>query len=308
MHGILLVDKPEGITSNEVVRIVRSRIRPAKVGHTGTLDPAATGLMVLLIGAGTRVLDYLDESRKRYLLTVQLGEETDTGDRDGTVVRKEDPSGISLAGIEEVLISYRGVLDQVPPHYSAIKKEGVPLYKLARKGIFPDLAPRVVEVFSLVATGWDPPLLELDLICSKGTYARALARDIGNDLGVGGRLERLRRTASGPFNVSDAMTLDQTTAGGAEAISSRIISLADALAHIPDLPVLPTEVRKLMQGAPVAVPRSRLSLASASADKPARLFKIVSGNGGILILVRPEPKGADVSIKPVKVFHTWKED
>ena len=308
MHGILLVDKPEGITSNEVVRIVRSRIRPAKVGHTGTLDPAATGLMVLLIGAGTRVLDYLDESRKRYLLTVQLGEETDTGDRDGTVIRKEDPSGINLAGIEEVLISYRGVLDQVPPHYSAIKKEGVPLYKLARKGIFPDLAPRVVEVFSLVATGWDPPLLELDLICSKGTYARALARDIGNDLGVGGRLERLRRTASGPFNVSDAMTLDQTTAGGAEAISSRIISLADALAHIPDLPVLPTEVRKLMQGAPVAVPRSRLSLASASADKPARLFKIVSGNGGILILVRPEPKGADVAIKPVKVFHTWKED
>lgn len=308
MHGILLVDKPEGITSNEVVQIVRSRIRPAKVGHTGTLDPAATGLMVILIGAGTRVLDYLDESRKRYLLTVQLGEETDTGDRDGTVIRKEDPSGISLAGIEEVLISYRGVLDQVPPHYSAIKKEGVPLYKLARKGIFPDLAPRVVEVFSLVVTGWDSPLLELDMICSKGTYARALARDIGNDLGVGGRLERLRRTASGPFNVSDAMTLDDATAGGADAISRRIISLPDAVAHIPDLPVLPTEVRKLMQGAPVAVPRSRLSLAGASADKPARLFKIVSGNGGILILVRPEPKGADVSIKPVKVFHTWKEE
>ncbi|MGO9567134.1 MAG: tRNA pseudouridine(55) synthase TruB [Desulfomonilaceae bacterium] len=308
MHGILLVDKPEGITSNEVVRIVRSRIRPAKVGHTGTLDPAATGLMVLLIGAGTRVLDYLDESRKRYKLTVQLGEETDTGDRDGTVIRKEDPSGISLAGIEEVLLSYRGVLDQVPPHYSAIKKEGVPLYKLARKGIFPDLAPRVVEVFSLVVTGWDSPLLELDLICSKGTYARALARDIGNDLGVGGRLEGLRRTASGPFEVSDAMTLDETTTVRAEAISKRIISLPDALSHIPDLPVLPTEVRKLMQGAPVAVPRTRLSLAGASTDKPARLFKIVSGNGGILILVRPEPKGTDVSIRPVKVFHTWKEE
>ncbi len=307
MHGILLVDKPEGITSNEVVRIVRSRIKPAKVGHTGTLDPAATGLMVLLIGAGTRVLDYLDESRKRYLMTVLLGEETDTGDREGVVIRKEDPSGISLAAIEEVLISYRGVLDQVPPHYSAIKKEGVPLYKLARKGIFPDLSPRVVEIFSLVVTGWSQPLLELDMICSKGTYARALARDIGNELGVGGRLENLRRTASGPFNVEDAMTLDEAAVGGAEAISRRIIDLTDALAHIPDLPVLPTEVRKLMQGAPVAVPRSRLALAGSAADKPARLFKIVSGNGGILILVRPEPKGADVSIRPVKVFHTWQE-
>jgi tRNA pseudouridine55 synthase len=308
MHGILLVDKPEGITSNEVVRIIRSRIKPAKVGHTGTLDPAATGLMVLLIGAGTRVLDYLDESRKKYQMTVLLGEETDTGDREGTVIRKEDASGISLTTIEEVLIGYRGVLDQVPPHYSAIKKEGVPLYKLARKGIFPDLSPRVVEVFSLVVTGWNPPLLELDMICSKGTYARALARDIGNDLSVGGRLESLRRTASGPFNVEDAMTLDETSLEGAEAISRHLISLPDALAHIPDLPVLPTEVRKLMQGAPVAVPRSRLVLAGETADKPVRLFKIVSGNGGILILVRPEPRGADVSIRPVKVFHMWKEE
>jgi len=308
MHGILLVDKPEGITSNEVVRIVKSRIRPAKVGHTGTLDPAATGLMVLLIGAGTRVLDYLDESRKQYQLTLLLGEETDTGDRDGTVIRKEDPSGISLARIEEALASYRGVLDQIPPHYSAIKKEGVPLYKLARKGIFPDLSPRVVEIFSLVVTGWDRPLLKLDLICSKGTYARALARDIGNDLGVGGRLERLRRIASGSFNVADAMTLDEAAAGGAEVISRHLVSLTDALAHIPDFPVLPTEVRKLMQGAAVAVPRSRLSLAGASTDTTARLFKIVSGNGGILILVRPEPKGADVAIRPIKVFHTWKEE
>ena len=307
MHGILLVDKPEGLTSHEVVRIVRNCIRPAKVGHSGTLDPAATGLMVLLIGAGTRVLDFLEESKKRYQLTVLLGEETDTGDRDGTVISKVDPSGISLAGIEEVLLGYRGVLDQVPPHYSAIKKEGVPLYKLARKGIFPDLSPRVVEVFSLVVTAWNSPFLELDMICSKGTYARALARDIGRDLGVGGRLESLRRISSGPFNVADAMTLDETTTGGSEAIAQRLISLSDALAHIPDLPVLPTEVRKLMRGAPVAVPRSRLSLAGSSADNPARLFKIVSGNGGILILVRPEPKGADVAIRPVKVFHTWKE-
>jgi tRNA pseudouridine55 synthase len=263
--------------------------------------------MVLLIGAGTRVLDFLEESKKRYQLTVLLGEETDTGDRDGTVISKVDPSGISLAGIEEVLLGYRGVLDQVPPHYSAIKKEGVPLYKLARKGIFPDLSPRVVEVFSLVVTAWNSPFLELDMICSKGTYARALARDIGRDLGVGGRLESLRRISSGPFNVADAMTLDETTTGGSEAIAQRLISLSDALAHIPDLPVLPTEVRKLMRGAPVAVPRSRLSLAGSSADNPARLFKIVSGNGGILILVRPEPKGADVAIRPVKVFHTWKE-
>jgi tRNA pseudouridine55 synthase len=304
MHGILLVDKPEGITSNDVVREVKRLVRPSKVGHTGTLDPAATGLMVLLIGAGTRTLDYLDEGRKSYTLTVRLGEESDTCDKEGTIVRTEDPSHIDAGQIESVLGTYQGVIDQVPPHYSAIKKEGVPLYKLARKGVFPSLEPRKIEVFSLTMTRWETPFLDLDLVCSKGTYARSIARDIGRDLGVGGRLESLRRTAGGAFKIEDSVTMGEIAAGGVDFIAEHLIDLAQALSHIPDLMASAPELRRLMRGSPVNIPRSRLSRPNSTADDQPRLFKIASGNGGLVILVRPEPKGVEVLIRPAKVFNT----
>lgn len=306
MHGVLLIDKPEGITSNDALRVIKKLLKPAKVGHSGTLDPAATGLMVVLVGAGTRALDYLDESRKTYSLVVRLGEETDTGDREGTLVRTGDPSNLDLMRIQEVLAAYKGVLDQVPPHFSAIKKDGVPLYKLARKGVFPDLLPRKIEIFSLLLKSWEVPFLALEMICSKGTYARSLARDIGRDLDVGGRLESLRRTGSGPFRVEDALPLDAISDGGREMILRRLISLARALSHIPDLQATMPEVRRLMRGADVTVPRARLPVADDPLEPPPRLYKIVSGNDGLLILVRPEPKGPEISLLPAKVFNTWK--
>jgi len=304
MHGILLVDKPEGITSNRLVGAVKKLVRPAKVGHSGTLDPAASGLMVVLIGQGTRTLDYLDESRKEYRLTVRLGEETDTDDREGKVIGTGDPSGIAPARIEEALESYRGVLDQVPPQYSALKKNGVPLYKLARQGIQTDVPARKVEVFSLILKKWAPPLLNLEMISSKGTYARSIARDLGRDLDVGGRLESLRRTASGPFKVEDALPLDDISFGGREVIEENLIALPEALAHIPELSVFPLEVRRLMRGTSVNVPRSRLAVLKPAADPQPRLFKIVSGDGDLIILVRPRPKGPDISLLPVRVFNT----
>jgi tRNA pseudouridine55 synthase len=251
------------------------------------------------------VLEYLDENRKSYELVVRLGEESDTGDREGAVVRTGDPSGLELARIQEVVAGYQGVMDQVPPHYSAIKKNGVPLYKLARKGVFPDIAPRKIEIFSLVIRSWEPPLLGLDLICSKGTYARSLARDVGRDLDVGGRLESLRRIASGPFRVEDALGLDAITEGGKELIAGRLIGLARALSHIPDLQVTIAEVRRLMRGTEVIVPRGRLPVPDDPLEPQPRLYKIVSGNDGLVILVRPEPKAAEISLRPVKVFNTW---
>jgi len=308
MHGILLIDKPEGITANDVVQAVKRLVKPAKVGHTGTLDPAASGLMAVLIGAATRVLDYLDEHRKHYAMVVRLGEETDSGDRDGTVIRGADPSGITLQDIEEVLQRYRGVIDQVPPHFSALKRDGVPLYKLARKGVFPELQPRKVEIFSLIPESWTPPLLELSMVCSKGTYARAVARDLGRDLRVGGRLESLRRISSGPFQIDQAIALDRIAQGGRELISQRLISLAQSLTHIPTLRVLAAEARKLMRGSQVVVPRSRMLTEGAEAEHPARMYKIVSGNDGLLILVRPEPSGWDICLRTVKVFNTWEPE
>ncbi len=309
MDGILLVDKPEGMTSNEVVQVVKRRVRPAKVGHTGTLDPAASGLIVILVGSCTRALDYLDESRKCYHLTVLLGEETDTDDREGQVVRREDPSGITTEQIEEILKLYRGVFDQTPPRFSAIKKNGVPLYKLARKGVEVEPAPRKVEVFALELTRWENPLLELDLICSKGTYARALARDIGRDLKVGGRLEALRRTASGGFCVHDSMTVDEVASGGREAIIERLIDLPTALAHIPDIQVFPQEIRRLVKGSSVSIARSRLPEAAGNAGQSfSHLYKVVSGDGSLVILVRPHPKGTNIEMRPAKVFKSWRGD
>ncbi len=308
MHGILPIDKPVGVTSNDVVRAVKRCVRPSKVGHSGTLDPAASGLVVILIGAGTRTLEYLDEYRKTYRLVIRLGEETDTCDREGTVTRTSDPSGVTAEQIEEKLRDFNGVIDQVPPHYSAIKKEGVPLYKLARKGIFPELDTRKVEIFSLTPGKWEPPFLPLDVVCSKGTYARALARDLGLALGVGGRLETLRRTAGGSFRVEDAITLEDVDVGGRAVIQENLISLSQALSHIPDLPVTPTEVKRLMRGTAIVMPRSRLSLPCAGGEIFPRLLKISSGNGGLIIIVRPEPRGVELAIQPVKVFNTWQED
>lgn len=303
MHGILLVDKPEGITSNDLVRIVKRRVRPAKVGHSGTLDAAATGLMVVLIGAATRSLDYLDEGRKRYEMTVVLGEETDSGDKEGVLVRSADISHITEHGIREALEKYHGAMEQLPPHYSAIKKDGVPLYRLARKGIFPEVSPRKIEIFSLVLKSWSPPLLELDLECSRGTYARAVARDLGNDLGVGGRLERLRRTASGSFLLDDAMSVAEVEEGGTSAVEERLIGLPAALAHIPDLKLLPGENRRLMRGTQVEISRNRIPVASAAETAPARLFKIVSGGGNLVILVKISAGARDVTVRPVRVFN-----
>ena len=146
----------------------------------------------------------------------------------------------------------------------------------------------------------------MDLVCSRGTYARSLARDIGRDLEVGARLEKLRRTESGAFSVADAITVDEINLGGIDAVSERLIPMSRALTHIPDLQVTAQEVRKLMMGAHIAVSRSRLP--SSDHSQPGRMYKVSSGNGGLLILVRPEPKGTEVLILPVKVFKTWSEE
>jgi tRNA pseudouridine55 synthase len=308
MHGILLVDKPEGITSNDLVRIVKRRVRPAKVGHSGTLDAAATGLMVVLIGAATRSLDYLDEGRKRYEMTVVLGEETDSGDKEGSLVRSSDTSHLSEETIRGALEKYHGTMEQTPPHYSAIKKDGVPLYRLARKGIFPEVSPRRIEIFSLELKSWSLPLLELDLECSKGTYARAVARDLGNDLGVGGRLEELRRTASGPFLLDDATSVEAIEEGGMSAIEERLIDLPTALAHIPDLRLVPGETRRLMRGTQIALSRNRIPVTGAADTAPARMFKIVSAGGNLVILVRISAGERDVNVQPVRVFNMLEID
>jgi tRNA pseudouridine55 synthase len=297
MHGILPIDKPDGMTSADVVRIVKRLVKPSKVGHSGTLDPAASGLILVLIGAATRSLDFLDETPKRYFMTVLLGEETDSCDREGTVLSSADASAVTLDLIQEGLKRYVGVIEQTPPHFSALKMQGTPLYKLARKGIYPEIASRRIEIFSLKLKSWNCPYLELEMACSKGTYARSVARDLGRDLQVGGRLAALRRTGSGPFDVNQAVDVPEIKERGVDFVRENLISLPQALRHIPTIELLHSEFSRLSQGVGILLANSRTE------KQVSALFKAVSPSEQTLILMKPEQNGSNLTIRPVKVLN-----
>ena len=194
------MDKPVGLTSHDVVQKVRRLFKTRQVGHAGTLDPVASGVLVILVGSATRIAQYLQEDDKEYYLTVILGRSTDTQDVTGQTVYERDPAGISREDFENEVKKYRGTFMQTPPVYSAIKLKGQPLYKLARKGIEVTPEPRKVTIYSVDIDRWDPPRASLRVVCSKGTYMRTLCHDIGEGVGVGGCLESLIRVSSGRFS------------------------------------------------------------------------------------------------------------
>lgn len=210
--GLVLVDKPEGITSHDVVSRVRRLVGMKRVGHGGTLDPFATGLVIVAVGRATRLLQYVQDDDKRYLAQVVLGATTDTGDVDGVVVSR---SGVTdwplLDEVKDSLRLFLGEIDQYPPAHSAIKVGGRKLYELARAGEIVDIPLRRVTIESIDIVEYDPPDLILDIRCGKGTYIRSLARDIGDALGTGGYCHALRRTESGGFSLDGAWTLDDLT-------------------------------------------------------------------------------------------------
>jgi len=302
MNGILLVDKPTGCTSHDVVRRIKKIVRPAKVGHTGTLDPAASGLLIVAIGAATRAIQFLDDTRKTYEMTIRLGEETDTWDKEGKVIAEADASHLSLDRIQQALAKYIGVVRQTPPHFSALKKNGTPLYKLARKGVFPDLEPREVEISSLELIAWTHPFLEVRMSCSRGAYARSVAHDIGKDLGVGGRLELLRRTRSGPYDVQDALSMDDIAAMGKAIVAEKLISLRQALAHIPTLSLRRSEIERLVNGSIVLRQKGELDLALEHHERSGSLFKTFTPFDDSLIIVVVEERNGVATITPKKVL------
>jgi len=306
MNGILLVDKPEGITSNGVVQIIKRLVRPSKVGHSGTLDPAASGLITIAVGAATRALEFLDESKKTYVLNIKLGEETDTCDREGTVLSQADPSAIDSERIEDILGRFRGIVRQIPPHFSAIKLRGVPLYKLARKGLFPKLQERTVEIYSLEILSWAVPILSIRMVCSRGTYARSLARDVGRDLGVGGRLQSLRRITSGPFCIEQALPLDELVRRGADSVSDHLIALIDVLQHVPSLHLSQDDMNRLGQGICLVFALEKALEYGIEDCGSAHIFKTVSPNGDVLIFVQGEEREGAVRLQPRKVLRLEK--
>ncbi len=208
-EGILLVDKPTGCTSHDVVAHLRRYLKMKRIGHAGTLDPLATGLLIMLIGKATKVSQFLMSLDKEYEGVMKLGETTDSHDSDGETREVRDVPDLSKADIEESMKGFMGDQYQIPPMFSAKKIGGVPLYKLARKGKEVEREPRFINVSKFDLLELDLPLVRFVLSCSKGTYVRTIAHDLGERLGCGAHLTALRRTRIDRFNVADALTLDQ---------------------------------------------------------------------------------------------------
>jgi tRNA pseudouridine55 synthase len=223
--GVLLVDKAEGMTSHDVVALVRRQLGIKKVGHCGTLDPIATGLLLLTIGRGTKVQDLLMSEDKEYVGTLTLGVTTSTQDRQGEVIERKPVSEFSEEEIRAAFEKFRGDFYQTPPMVSAKKHRGVPLYKLARQGKVVEREPRFVHVYRYTIDRISLPEIDFSVLCSKGFYVRTYAHDIGELLGCGAHLKSLRRTKSGRFEVADAITVQQIKENPGEEIAQRIFSL-----------------------------------------------------------------------------------
>jgi tRNA pseudouridine55 synthase len=251
MNGILLIDKPQGMTSHDVVRRVRRLLRTRRVGHTGTLDPLATGVLPVAVGEATRIVQFLMEGDKTYRAVLKLGATTTTQDAEGEVLERRPVEGITTEAVMAAARSFEGVIRQLPPMYSALKKDGVPLYRLARQGIEVERESREVRIDRLQILDVALPLITLEVDCSKGTYVRTLCHDLGLALGTGGHLVALRRTRSGSFTEADCVTLEQLEADGAAA--PPLLSVDEALRGMPALEVDAEAARRLAVGIPPAL-------------------------------------------------------
>ncbi|MBN1230896.1 MAG: tRNA pseudouridine(55) synthase TruB [Anaerolineales bacterium] len=207
VSGVLVIDKPVGLTSHDVVQIIRRGTGIRRAGHTGTLDPRASGVLVVLVGPAVRLSEYVSASDKRYQATIRLGSSTDTYDSEGTVYESDVPVDVTEEEFNELLNSYIGEIEQVPPPYSAVKVQGKKAYEHARAGEEIELEPRLINVYSLEVLEWALPEIVIDVHCSSGTYVRSLANDIGEQLGCGAHLVGLRRTKSGRFTLRDSISL-----------------------------------------------------------------------------------------------------
>ena len=227
--GVLVVDKPSGPTSHDVVDRIRRDFGFKKVGHGGTLDPQATGVLIILLGRGTKLADRFTHSDKTYEGTLRLGIDTDSHDGDGTIVREADCSEVTRGQLEAEMAKLTGDLLQTPPMVSAVKVGGVPLYKRARKGQTIEREPRLIHVYEFSLLSFESPRAQFRVRCTKGTYVRKLCADVGAALGCGAYLETLRRTQSGALSVAEALTMDKILAMDREALTKTIIPLRSFL-------------------------------------------------------------------------------
>lgn len=263
IDGFILVDKPKEWTSFDAVRWVRKALKGAKVGHAGTLDPFATGLLVLLVGRATRLMQYMQEYHKTYRGVMRLGSSTDTCDPTGETIFEAEPGKVEAVteeALQGVLGHWTGEVEQVPPTFSAVKIHGEPAYKLARRGEAPELEARGVEIHGLSIDSWNPPDLHFEATVSTGTYVRALARDVGEELGTGAHLLDLRRTAIGPFKIEDAFPLESPEGSG--YVSEWVRPMAELLPREMRVEITPAQARRITHGNELRLPADAVRYAA----------------------------------------------
>jgi tRNA pseudouridine55 synthase len=293
MDGVLNVNKPSGMTSHDVVQAVRRILKQRRVGHTGTLDPLATGVLVLCVGQATRIARYLEAGDKEYKAVMRLGVTTDTLDSEGRVLETRSYRAPDRSQLLHALDTFVGSITQQPPAYSALKVGGVPSYKLARKGKAEPLRPRQITIYGIDLTAYDDPFVSITVRCSRGTYIRALCADLGETLGAGAHLTGLERTRSGRFAIDRSVTLDQLAdAAASGAIAQYLVSLDEALADFPELAVEEADSTKILHG-------NRISLRpSPSTGENAGLIRVHDRSGRLLALART----AGGELQPELVF------
>lgn len=261
VDGILLLDKPAGLTSNAALQVVKRLYRARKAGHTGSLDPLASGLLPLCLGEATKVSAFLLDADKHYWVTCHFGVRTTTADAEGEVIEIRSTEGLTEQRLRRAMQGFQGDIEQIPPMYSAVKHQGQRLYKLARQGVEVERKPRQVIIHELDLVRFEPPRAEIEVRCSKGTYIRTLVEDIGEVLGCGAYVEDLRRLGVGPYNDDAGMvtleTLEATREqGGEAALDALLLPVESGLAQWPGVQLSADAAFYLRQGQPVLVPRA----------------------------------------------------
>lgn len=300
--GILLIDKEEGETSYTTVKRVGRILKVKKVGHAGTLDPAATGLLILLLGQGTKLSPYLMTRDKEYWAVIRLGIVTDTLDADGQVLQAVRVPFVDVARLKQCAAEFVGEIEQVPPAYSALKYQGKPAYVYARRGVKIELAKRKVTIRRLEILAVDPPDVTLQVVCSSGTYIRSLAADLGNRLGPGAHLKELRRLSIGRFSIAEAASLAEGNADFLEQqLRSRIIPLKEAVKHLAEWEVDAETAKKIRNGRQPAL--TELDQASFVRDLKSGEIKVVCGDA-LVAIARLELSGSqnEKELKILRVF------
>ena len=295
IDGILSIDKPYGITSMDIVRRIKQASGQRRVGHGGTLDPIATGVVPVCLGQATRMMEYLIDGTKEYRTVIELGISTDTYDALGQVTSKEDPSDVTLTDIEQALESFKGVIQQVPPMYSALKQQGKRLYELARAGIEVERKPRSVEVFRIDLLEWSSPLVTVEVGCGRGFYVRSLAYDLGLALGCGGHLKSLVRLRSGAFQISHAVSLSDMEQKFEDGSWSDEVHPPDAVLYKMRAAVVSRRNEDMIKHGRALTPGLRIPVAA-----PHERCRVYSVDGRFLAVLKFD--AATKAWQPDKVF------